>query len=398
MEKTGRRTADSLPSDDADEIKIRNLLIILLGANERAPIIGRVRLVKTFFRVCKLYFKEEYEIAEFFSDLYGPNSAIFSKQVNLQMDLGIISAEKKKGRWEYKLSDEGKELYDDVSGALPDTTKVKIGQIKEELSNKSTDIILSEVYKDYPEFAKRAVRKDLAAAELYKAKIKKIEEDQRNKRRLLETPSGLLIDMSYPVFYKEMVNKTGKEREYLEVQQLSQFQHLIKNRFFLLKELISDFRKHKESGETGSLIDLKKAPWLLTPYQFTFVDEKVLESVKSKLMKLPGEGRDFPDIILRYGSTVMGELFLVVKTSNEPFTLRDLYLLEFYCITLENILHDQGNQHHQIKGVLMGSDVNLECKEELDDINIYFFVHVEKLLEEVELSLSSLLSDLEINK
>ena len=256
---------------------------------------------------------------------------------------------------------------------------------------------MSEVYEDYSQFAKRAVGKDLAASKLCKGEIKKMEEE-RNKRRLLETAPSSSIDMSYPVFYKEMVNKTGKEREYLEVQQLSQFQHLIKNRFFLLKELISDFRKHKESGETGSLIDLKKAPWLLTPYQFTFVDEKVLESVKSKLMKLPGDGRGFPDIILRYGSTVMGELFLVVKTSNEPFTLRDLYLLEFYCITLENILHDQGNQHHQIKGVLMGLDVNLECKEELDDINIYFFVHVEKLLEEVELSLSSLLSDLEINK
>ena len=274
---------------------------------------------------------------------------------------------------------------------------MKVSRVKEELSNRSTCSILSEVYEDYSQFAKRAVGKDLAASKLCKGEIKKMEEE-RNEGRLLETAPGSSIDMSVPVFYKEMVNKVEEDREYLEVHQLSQFQHLIKKRFSLFKELISDFRRKKESGETGSLIDLRKVPWLLTPYQFAFVDERVLDSVKSKLMKLPGEGRGFPDIILRYGSTVMGELFFVVKTKKEPFTLTDLYLLEFYCITLEIILRDQGSHHFQIKGVLMGSDIDLECKEELDEIDIYFFVHIEKLLEEVELALSSLLGDLEMGK
>ena len=398
MENAERDLSTSLPLGDVKQDKIGSLVVILLGANESAPIIGRQRFVNIFFRVCVQCFDEEFSIAEFFPDQYGPDSMVFRSQTNLQMDRGIVLSKKKNGKWEYRLSETGKKLYKELSQALPDTIKVKASQIKEELSNKPTETILSEVCRDYPQFTNNAIQKDLATTELHKTEIDKTGEEQRNEEELESDTHSGLVGTSYPIFYKELMSKAEEEREEMEIQQLSQLQDLLRNRLSSLKHVISKFENDKEGRNNQFPLYLEALPWLLTPYQFTFVDEKVLDTVKSELMGLPGEDRGFPDIILRYGSTVIGELFFVVKTKNDTFTLRDLYLLELYCMALRNILHNQGNRHLQIKGVLMGSDIDLECKEELNDINIYFFVHIEKLLEEVEQALSSSLSNLETSR
>ena len=72
----------------------------------------------------------------------------------------------------------------ELSRALPDTSKVKINKIKEELSNKLTETILSEVCRDYPQFTNNAIQKDLATAELYNAEIDKTGEEQKSEEEL----------------------------------------------------------------------------------------------------------------------------------------------------------------------------------------------------------------------
>ena len=396
MENAEGDLSTSLPLGDAKQDKIGNLVVILLGANESAPIIGRQRFVNTFFRVCVQCFDEEFSIAEFFPDQYGPDSIVFRIQTNLQIDRGIVLSKKKNRKWEYRLSEAGKKLYVGLSQTLPDNIKVKTSQIKEELSNKSTETILSEVCRDYPQFTNNTIQKDLATAELHKTGSEKTGDEQRNEEELESNVHSGLVDTSYPLFYKELMSKAEEEREEMEIQQLSQLQDLLRNRLSSLKHVISKFENDKEGRNNQFSLYLEALPWLLTPYQFVFSDKKLLNKVKTSLMELYGyRSRGFPDIILRYGSTAMGDLFFVVKAEDKQFTLRDLYHLEAYCITLENILRDQGNSHAQIKGVLMGSSVDIECKEELNNINTYLFVYAENLLEEVEQALSSLLSNLE---
>ena len=91
------------------------------------------------------------------------------------------------------------QLYLELSRALPDTSKVKIDKIKEELSNKSTETILSEVCRDYPQFTNNAIQKDLVTAELYKTEIDKTGEEQRSEENLESNTHSGLIGSSYPM-------------------------------------------------------------------------------------------------------------------------------------------------------------------------------------------------------
>ena len=134
-------------------------ILILLSVNNNEPIKGRIRFTKDFFLIAEKYLPRLYKISEFYPYHFGPYSTRFAQRVNQLRYNNFISAKLINRDWEYSITKEGIEKISSSLDIVLDELIRNIENIKQKNKNLSLKQILKELYLDYPNFAKRAIKR-----------------------------------------------------------------------------------------------------------------------------------------------------------------------------------------------------------------------------------------------
>ena len=134
-------------------------IFVLLAANNNEGIRGRIRFIKDFFLVAKKFVPDLFEVSQFYPYHFGPYSTRFGVRVNELRNTGLIQAELVGKDWEYVLTEDGRQKATSASNDVAGDLSQSIQTIKVKNRDLSLRDLLKEIYLDYPEYAKRAIRK-----------------------------------------------------------------------------------------------------------------------------------------------------------------------------------------------------------------------------------------------
>ena len=137
-------------------------MLVLLGADDAKPILGKTVFVKELFVIGKESIADIDDEFEFFPSRYGPYSRHFQPALDSLVREGLVieklcagmTGEKsRQSRMEYVLTPAGKTVANSLIDRLPEETKLKIHKSKRILSSMGTWGIINYVYSNYPEYA-----------------------------------------------------------------------------------------------------------------------------------------------------------------------------------------------------------------------------------------------------
>jgi len=134
-------------------------ILILLLTDNNSPIKGRIRFTKDFFLIAEKFLPDLFDASEFYAYHFGPYSTRFGVRVNDLRKNNIIQSKLVNQDWEYSLTQKGIELAKSLLKDITIDLKVNIENIK--VKNKALPLkqLLKELYIDYPNFSKRAIKK-----------------------------------------------------------------------------------------------------------------------------------------------------------------------------------------------------------------------------------------------
>jgi len=152
-------------------------ILILLNSNNNDPIKGRIRFAKDFFLIAEKYLPELYQISEFYPYHFGPYSTRFGVRVNNLRINNFMQSKLVNQDWEYSLTEKGIQLADTYIKEIAEDLLNKIGNIKKKNKKLKLKALLKDMYIDYPNFAKRAVRKvEFSSEKVNLANFEKIDD------------------------------------------------------------------------------------------------------------------------------------------------------------------------------------------------------------------------------
>lgn len=155
--KMVKKSQKYMKSEEAELID--KWIIILLSSDNNAPIKGRIRFTKDFFLIAEKFLHDLYNASEFYPYHFGPYSTRFGVRVNNLRKNNLIQAKLVNQDWEYSLTEKGIKLVNFLIEDIPEDLLKNIENIK--TKNKSLPLkqILKDLYIDYPNFAKRSIKK-----------------------------------------------------------------------------------------------------------------------------------------------------------------------------------------------------------------------------------------------
>ena len=152
-----KKSKKDMTSEEAELID--KWILVLLYTNNNDPIKGRIRFAKDFFLIAEKFLPDLYSSSEFYPYHFGPYSTRFGVRVNSLRRNNLIQSKLVNQDWEYSLTEEGTQLANPFIKDIAGDLLSKIGNIKNKNKNLSLKNLLKDLYIDYPNFAKRAVRK-----------------------------------------------------------------------------------------------------------------------------------------------------------------------------------------------------------------------------------------------
>ena len=161
---------------DQEVALIDHLIILLLGANDNDPIVGRIRFIKGYFIISEKHFRGTYAISEFYPNRFGPSSKRLGIRVNKLKDDGIILASSKGNEWYYYLSDIGRKDFEKLWKEVPEDKKKGIMCTKSRFAKATNKDVLKEVYEGYPQFAHNELLRDIVKCSVDLSKYEKIDD------------------------------------------------------------------------------------------------------------------------------------------------------------------------------------------------------------------------------
>jgi len=138
---------------DYEREEILDHLLALFLANDAAPIVGRIMLVKQAFLIAKEVTLSLARPMKFFPYLYGPYSNVLAELVNTLIDEGYVKSYKESGDYFYQLTEEGIQWAAEQTSDLAKSAKEKISQLKRNTQELGLSNVLKMVYREYPEYA-----------------------------------------------------------------------------------------------------------------------------------------------------------------------------------------------------------------------------------------------------
>ena len=136
-------------------------LLVLLGADNGRPILGRTVFVKELFVVGKEVVPQVDLKFEFFPSRYGPYSERFPPSLRELLRSGLISEQKAPAasaelegitRFDYSLTPDGVETASGLVAGLPPILFARISDYKRSLTSLGFWGLIHYVYANYPEY------------------------------------------------------------------------------------------------------------------------------------------------------------------------------------------------------------------------------------------------------
>lgn len=150
--------------ENVPNISIGDAILILLYANKKKPISGRLMLVKQVFLLAKEIIPSLKSKLDFFASNYGPFSSKFAQESDRLIAENYIDVEHiREGdfeRYEFSLTKKGEEHARRVFENLPENLQRKIERKRKGWDQLGYRGILNLVYSKYPEYAVRSKVKE----------------------------------------------------------------------------------------------------------------------------------------------------------------------------------------------------------------------------------------------
>lgn len=140
-------------TDDKELSLAKNMVLVLLSADDNSSIYGKTLLIKQAFVMAKEIVPEMDSPLQFYPFQIGPYSTVLAKMLNKMIRDGLLQAETVGNRWTFTITDEGERLAEKAKEALTEDQLLEISKMKRTTSEWGTNRFLRYVYENYPEYA-----------------------------------------------------------------------------------------------------------------------------------------------------------------------------------------------------------------------------------------------------
>lgn len=150
-----------LPKLKSKKYAIKDLILMLLCAQENKPIHGRIMLMKEIFLLYRRQMYKQSQDPKFVPYRFGPYSFHITEVVGtLNLD-GLIGVKGRKNSnsESFTLTEKGKKEAKKIFNKLPKSTRQEIISKRKGWDQLGTDGILNYVYTHYPKYKEKSVLK-----------------------------------------------------------------------------------------------------------------------------------------------------------------------------------------------------------------------------------------------